>query len=246
VRFQVSQAVISVVAVVLLAATVTGCSAAATTGAADDLSEPCASVYVIVARATNEPAGEGHMADLVAQIKRSTRQAITDVAVDYPAVAETMSGYADSSSQGAAAVRRMLIDEVARCPTQKIAMLGYSQGAQIIGDAIAGGGGGKLGPETRPVPSAASHHVSAVVQMGDPRHMAGQPFDVGTSTNDGRFPRAADQQLTSFASKVRSYCDTGDPFCDSGRDMSVHLSYLRKYSDDATQFVVDKIGGSGD
>lgn len=227
-------------AAALLATTLISCSPRAASAAPVD---PCASAYMIVARGTNEPPGEGHTATLVAQIKRTSKQPITDVPVEYPAVAKNLAGYIDSTGKGDTAVEKMLTDAVGQCPNRKIVMLGYSQGAQIIGDGIAGGGGGKLGPRTPPVPRAVSNHVVAVVQMGDPRHMAGQPFDVGTSTHDGRFPRAADQLLTPFASKIRSYCDTGDPFCDSGRTMSVHFTYLLKYSNNATRFVVNAIGG---
>lgn len=228
--------------VALLTLTTTACGAIGAAAPQNPV-DPCESVYLIVARGTNEPPGQGRTASLVARIKQSSAQSITDVAVDYPAEAKSLRGYADSSAQGATAVRQLLTDEVTRCPARKIAMLGYSQGAQIIADAIAGGGGGLLGPQTPPVPSAVSARVVAVVQMGDPRHMAGRSFNVGTSTNNGRFPREADQELTPFASKVRSYCDAGDPFCDSGRAMAVHFTYLNKYSDDATQFVVDAIGG---
>jgi hypothetical protein len=233
-------------AVLPLVAAATACCAVST-AAPNNPGDACASVYLIVARGTNEPPGEGHTADLVARIKQSSRQSITDVAVDYPAAAKSLSGYADSSAEGTTALRQMLTYEVRRCPAQKIAMLGYSQGAHIIGDAIGGGGGGGgggiLGPQTSPVPGSVSDHVLAVVQMGDPRHMADLPFDVGTSSRNGRFPRAGDQQLTPFADRVRSYCDTGDPFCGSGRLMPVHFTYLRKYGDDPTQFVVDAVGG---
>lgn len=210
----------------------------------------CHAVYVIVARGTNEPPGEGHTAKLVRKIARRSTQPIDDVAVDYPAVAKlpgddraSIQGYARSSSLGAAAVRRMLKSEVRRCPRQKIVLLGYSQGAQVIGDAIAGGGGGVLGPEVAPVPHRVSRHVTAVIQMGDPRHMAGLPFDVGTSRRNGLFPRAADQQLTRFGRRVRSYCDAGDPFCDSGKVFPIHLTYLAHYGNAATRFVVKAIGG---
>lgn len=217
-------------------------SAVAAGGASALPGGQCGSVYMIVGRGTNEPPGEGHTAELVNDIKRHTRQRIDDVAVDYPATAKNLADYANSSGKGTAAVRGMLTDEVGRCPTQKIVMLGYSQGAHIIGDAIAGGAGGKLGPQTPPVPRNISEHVTAVIQFGDPRHMAGLPFDVGTSTHNGRFPRAADQSLMPFSRVIQSYCDADDLFCDSGNSLPVHRSYLRKYRDDATRFVVNAIG----
>ncbi|WP_227833590.1 cutinase family protein [Nocardia macrotermitis] len=42
--------------------------------------------------------------------------------------------------------------------------------------------------------------------------------------------------------RIRSYCDTGDPFCDSGKNFPIHLTYLLHYGNDATRFVV-AIGG---
>ncbi|MBO0852471.1 MAG: cutinase family protein [Nocardia sp.] len=243
---------VTVACTVLTAASVAMYSgtASGSPGTAPERGAGCSAVYMIVARGTTEPPGEGATASLVRRIKRATRQPIEDVAVDYPAVAQapgdthsSVGAYAASSSRGAAAVRNMLTAEAGRCPHQKIVMLGYSQGAQVIGDAVAGGGGGVLGPQTAPVPAAVTEHVVAMIQMGDPRHMVGQPFDVGSSRRDGMFPRTANQQLTPFSSRIRSYCDTGDTFCDRGRVFPVHLTYLIHYSDDATRFVVGAIGG---
>ncbi len=183
------------------------------------------------------------MVRLVNRIKEATERPIEDVAVDYPATAESIPDYADSTAQGAAEVRRLLTEAVAACPDREIVMLGYSQGAHITGDALAGGGGGRLGPETAPVPSEVSDNVVAVVHMGDPRFMVGEPFDVGTAHRDGRFPRGENQRLTAFAATIRSYCDAGDVFCDSGKIWPVHYVYLPKYGDEAARFVVDAIGG---
>ncbi|WP_306355945.1 MULTISPECIES: cutinase family protein [unclassified Nocardia] len=217
--------------------------AAPATAAPLNAGDRCSSVYLIVARGSNEDPGPGAMARLVTRIKEATDRPIEDVSVAYPATAESIPNYAASAAKGAAEVRRLLTAAVAACPDREIVMLGYSQGAHITGDAIAGGGGGKLGPETMPVPTEVSDNVQAVVHMGDPRFMAGEPFDVGTARRDGRFPRGENQRLTSFGAKIRSYCDAGDVFCDSGKIWPVHYSYLPKYSVEATQFVVDTIGG---
>ena len=37
---------------------------------------------------------------------------------------------------------------------------------------------------------------------------------------------------------MRSWCDTGDIYCDSGDDKAVHTTYIERYTDDATEFVV--------
>lgn len=55
-----------------------------------------------------------------------------------------------SSAAGVVALKTQLEDQVEKCPGQKIVLLGYSQGAQVVGDVLSGGGGGDLGNETRP------------------------------------------------------------------------------------------------
>lgn len=122
-------------------------------------------------------------------------------------------------------------------------LLGYSQGAHIVGDALGGGGGGDLGAKTEPVPANVGEYVAAVIQMGDPRHLVGQPFDVGSSTRDGIFPRLEDQSLTRYAGRIQSYCDSGDPYCDRGDVSAVHLGYTKEYNGVALGFVLGKIGG---
>lgn len=79
--------------------------------------------------------------------------------------------------------------------------------------------------------------------MGDPRYTFGESYHVGTAINQGLFPRLSDQSCEPQALKFRSYCDSGDPFCDSGHDLLVHLTYPAVYGSDAARWVVDKIGG---
>lgn len=103
--------------------------------------------------------------------------------------------------------------------------------------------------------------------MGDPRHLAGQSYDVGTSTRDGvlslfPFPslsksldpyevfelNSSSQQIIPrflpyqncdiYASRIQSFCDFDDFFCDSGTSLPVHESYA-KYLGDARVFVND-------
>ena len=57
--------------------------------------------------------------------------------------------------------------------------------------------------------------IAAVVLMGDPRYLPNKSFNAGTSKTKGLFPRGNDALLDSFAARIQSYCDTGDPFCAS-------------------------------
>ena len=46
--------------------------------------------------------------------------------------------------------------------------------------------------------------------------------------------------LNTYASKVQSYCDDGDPFCSRGTDGDVHSSTVAKYAQAAANFIVSK------
>ncbi|KAE9969202.1 hypothetical protein BLS_005461, partial [Venturia inaequalis] len=125
-------------------------------------------------------------------------------AVVYPA---TIENYGASSSNGTAAVTAMLSSFVQRCPNAKLAMLGYSQGAQIIGDAVAGGGIQGVSSMNPPIRADISSLVDAMVFYGDPRHNAVATYNVGTAKQDGVFSRPTNQTLDTFSGKLRSYCN---------------------------------------
>lgn len=202
----------------------------------------CAQVAIITARASGEAPGEGITGALVTQIVDSSQQTVSRASVSYPA---TLTNYASSSAQGVSALKTQLTNEVNSCPSAKVVLLGYSQGAHVVLDTLGGGGGGALGATTPPISSTIASHVLAVATFGDPRHVVGQAFDLGTSTRNGLFPRTATQLqvLAGMASKIQAYCDSGDEFCDSGTSLQVHLTYLNRYQNAAASFVLGKIGG---
>lgn len=202
----------------------------------------CADVQVITARGSTEAPGEGSTGALVTQIVDTSDQTVSRAAVDYPA---TLTNYAKSSAQGVSALTTQLTRQVAKCPDQKIVLTGFSQGAHVVLDVLGGGGGGVLGSTTPPISSSIASHVTAVMTFGDPRHVVDQPFDVGTSTRDGLFPRSAAQlrTLADFADRTQAFCDSGDTFCDKGLSIAVHSTYLNRHQDDAADFVLDKVGG---
>lgn len=202
----------------------------------------CTPVHIITARASGEAPGEGITGALASQIIRQSDQQISRANVNYPA---TLNNYANSSGQGVAALKAQLTAQVQACPDQKIVLLGYSQGAHVILDAVGGGGGGSLGTATPPLPANISSHVVAFASFGDPRHVINQPFDLGSSRRNGLFPRNAQQLqvLQGFADKIQAYCDRNDTFCDSGFSINTHLTYLNRFQDDAAEFVLGKIGG---
>ncbi|MET1075966.1 MAG: cutinase family protein, partial [Umezawaea sp.] len=163
----------------------------------------CAAVHVITARASTERPGEGITAAMVSRVVSTSKQTVSRASVDYPA---TLTDYARSSGQGITALKAQLTTQVQKCPDQKIVLAGYSQGAHVVLDVLGGGGGLGLGAATPPVPEAVASHVTAVATFGDPRHVPGQPFDVGTATRNGRFPRSAAQlqTLAGFADRIQA------------------------------------------
>jgi acetylxylan esterase len=202
----------------------------------------CSSVAIITARASTEAAGEGITGALVTQIVNSSKQTVSRASVNYPA---TLNNYNSSSLQGINALKSQLTSAVQSCPNEKIVLLGYSQGAHVILDTLVGGQGGSLGTATAPVASNISSHVTALASFGDPRHVTGQSFDVGTSNTNGLFPRSSTQlnAAKAFASRVHAWCDANDEFCSSGASLQVHLTYLNRYQNAAASFVLGLIGG---
>lgn len=187
----------------------------------------CADVQIIATRASTERPGAGIIGTLVTAVESASKRSISTATTDYPA---TLSNYAASESKGVAALKQLAEAAVRQCPAQQLVLMGYSQGAQVTGDVLAGG-------------TAAAKNVAAVILMGDPAFVPGKSFNAGTSTRAGVFPRRAARSLDAFAARIQSYCDTGDNFCAGGTSLAVHLGYTRKYNGAAEKFVLAKIGG---
>jgi hypothetical protein len=202
----------------------------------------CAAVNLIVARASTEAAGEGTTQSLATQIAGSSKQTVSQEAVVYPA---TLTNSASSESKGVTNAEQELTTAVSNCPTQKQVLLGYSQGAEVSMDVVAGNS--EVGGTVSAVSTAVSSHVVAIANFGDPGHVTGQSWDLGTATRNGLFPRGSAQLrlLTAFggSGKVSAWCDANDPYCASGANLTVHLTYLNRYQNAAASFVLSKIGG---
>ncbi|KAE9379787.1 carbohydrate esterase family 5 protein [Stipitochalara longipes BDJ] len=200
----------------------------------------CASgVHMIVARASTEAPGEGIIGAVATQVQQSVPGSDSE-AVVYPA---TLTDYLNSEASGVAAMTQLIQSYVARCPSSKIALLGYSQGAQVVGDVLCGTGE-KFFNTTAALSTSLSKNIVAVIQMGDPSHVPGLPQDVGNSTKAGIFPRNNTAACASTASITQSYCNSNDTFCDSGSSIPVHLSYVQVYGAQAAKFIEEKVGAS--
>ncbi|KAL6880853.1 carbohydrate esterase [Trichoderma novae-zelandiae] len=215
-------------------------AAAATTTTA--MTTTCAKgLYMVVARGSEEPAGTGVTGNLTSQIAARVPGSQV-VAVDYPA---SFDDYEASEGDGVKAMQQVLSSYGEACPGSKIAVLGYSQGAQVTTDTICGGAGDPF-TSNKGMSDDVMKSVVAVAIFGDPTHVANLTYDRGTSIHNGLFNRSSSsiQVCKSYASRIVSYCDTGDIYCDAGTNSTVHHLYIDRYGDEIVDFVVGQFDKS--
>ncbi|KAG6825373.1 hypothetical protein H0H92_003925 [Tricholoma furcatifolium] len=94
----------------------------------------CSAVHFITARASTEAPGEGIIGAVVTSIIDASKQTCSREAVAYPA---TLTDYLVSEGEGVVAMKALLAAQAASCPSTKIVLMGYSQGAQVAGDVLA-------------------------------------------------------------------------------------------------------------
>jgi hypothetical protein len=154
--------------------------------------------------------------------------------------------FASSTPQGVTELTGELTRQSAACPAQKFVLLGYSQGAIVVGDVL---GGGSF-TASKPLPAALGDKVIAAVMWGDPRFNAQEPFDAGTFANgvNGTFARTAGS-LKAFNARLLDFCLAADGVCQGNGTLNInagHLSYPRNAAaiDASAQFAIGKINAS--
>lgn len=163
----------------------------------------CPGVHVFAARETTASPGYGS-ASTVSNLITQAYSGSTSEAIDYPACGGQSScggvSYADSAKQGVAAVTTAVNAYNENCPDTSIVLVGYSQGGQIMDDALCGGGDTAEGITSTSVPlsTAAVSMVKAAIFMGDPRYVSGLSYGVGTCTAGG----VSHQNMTPFCCNV--------------------------------------------
>ncbi|KAG4443302.1 hypothetical protein IFR05_001246 [Cadophora sp. M221] len=199
-------------------------------------STACATgVHIIVARASTEKPGEGIIGAVATQVQQAVPGSDSE-AVDYPA---TLANYTRSEGLGVSGMTKLIESYAARCPSSNMALMGYSQGAQVIGDVMCGTSEANFN-STPPLSAALSKNIIAIIQMGDPTHIPNLPQDVGNSTKAGIFPRPNTTACAAMEPITKSFCTADDRFCDSGNSIPVHLSYVREFGTQAKDFVVQR------
>jgi cutinase len=233
-RLTAQAALSTVFAALAVAAIVTG-SLAAPTPAANAADDSCPAVEVVFARGTNEAPGVGATGQsfVDALNARLPGKTVDVYGVNYPAsmnFGQAADGIVDASNK---------IQAIAtNCPTTKIVLGGYSQGAAVAGytttDTIPAGFDLPAGI-TGPMPPAVAPHVAAVVLFGTPDAWIMNLLDRSAP------PITIGQPYTA---KTLQLCATGDPVCfPGGLDRSAHSSYKDNgMADQAADFAAHQLG----
>lgn len=156
---------------------------AAAAAAQNASSQACVSgnaVHMIVARASLEPPGFGVLANISTRVMQALPGSNAE-AVVYPA---TLDNYPTSEGQGVAAMTQLADSYAKACPSSKMVLMGYSQGAQVTADVVCGSTVSGFAT-TQAISTAVTDKVAAIMLMGDPTHAINQPYDEGTSTKNG-------------------------------------------------------------
>ena len=132
---------------------------------------------------------------------------------------------------------------------------GYSQGASIMGNVLAGDSGDAACPNNRgqagltQTSSGVSCNIAAVTLFGSPRHTADQPYNAlsgGAGQSSGRRDAAGLARLASYTPRLQDYCNIDDLVCAPGLGadtVEAHTNYFQLYTSQAAQHIVGLVQG---
>ena len=194
----------------LVAISATLMSVAAIVVAPPVVAQPtCPDVHVVFARGTGEPAGIGRVGQAFVDTLRGqiAGRTLTTYGVNYPASYDFGMAF-----EGADDASAYITNFVQSCPSTRVVLGGYSQGAAVV-DMLMGIPplGNRIGNLGAPLPAGLSPNVAAVAAFGNPATKFGNPI---TSA----------QHL--FAGRSIDLCKDGDPICSDGRNPFAHSDYV--------------------
>jgi len=183
--------------------------------------DPCPFSEVVFARGTGEPPGVGGTGAAFIDALRSQvpGRTIEVYPVNYPASPD----YRASSTAGAEDASAHVESTVANCPSTRVVLGGYSQGAAVIDLA------------TESMPPRVAEHVAAVALFGNPSSA------YASSLMGGPLPTIA----PAYRSKSIDLCTPDDIICAENGNMVAHLLYVQDgMVNDAAAFVASRLSPS--
>jgi cutinase len=184
--------------------------------------DPCPNVDLVFARGTSEPPGLGRVGQAFADALQAQigGRSLGTYAVNYPASYDFL-----TTADGATDATAYIAGLAQQCPSTRIVLGGYSQGAAVV-DML--GGIPPLGDKVGAVGSApplspgAANKVAAAAVFGNPATKFGNPLSASPL----------------FGGRSIDLCNSGDPICSRGRNPFAHTSYeTTDYPGQAASFV---------
>lgn len=167
---------------------------------------------IIVVRGTEEPVGQSLMSPLASRIAAELGDHAQVSDLDYPASWES-----GSEAAGVNRLIAVLNAQSAQCPAMRTVLLGYSQGAMVVGDALSA-------PDTR-------FNAAASYNSGD--------FDRAV---DGILGARGAEDFGEIADRTVSFCTARDFACQVGGDTEPHSSYATNgMLDEGMKYAVDRV-----
>ena len=170
--------------------------------------DPCPNIEVIFARGTHDDPGMGRVGSVLVDAIQPLvgNRTVTGYAVEYPASYDFL-----TAQDGATDAQNRIATMAQQCPSTKIVLGGYSQGAAVV-DMLAGIPplGNKVGEigSAPPLPASLTGNVAAVAVFGNPATKFGNPLTA-----------------SMFGGRSIDLCSDGDPICSDGRNPFAHTRY---------------------
>lgn len=199
----------------------------------DPIASPvdCSAALVITVRGTGEPSKGQLLSPVMRAIKKDGPTKTTSLDLDYPADTEVKEG----GTEGV----RLLVDtlnvQAEECVDQDIVLLGYSQGALIIGEALSIPANRLIGGTVGEITAEAADQIAAIVMYGDPRFLGDEDFNAGDFDPEmgGLLPRLSGS-LKPFEDLTIDFCVENDFVCqadlilasDGDLDETGHVAYF--------------------
>jgi hypothetical protein len=137
-------------------------------------------------------------------------------------------GYGVSVEIGFAAAQRIIRNHVDQCKYKvhpKIVLMGWSQGAEVMSNAIAGS------REYPALPASYNRFVKGITTFGDPTYVPNLPLDRGGAQRAGKVPRTdngVEFLIENYRHAIKFYCSPGDIACASGTAPDAHEIHLKE------------------
>lgn len=162
--------------------------------------------------------------------------------------------YCPSVADGEVTALKQINAYYAKCPETAIVLSGYSEGATVLGNVLAGDSGdtfcfsrGNAGLTN--VESGVACNIAAVTLFGNPRHTADQPYNAlsgGAGQANSHRDAAGLARLAAYTPRLQDYCNRDDLICAAGLGadtVDAHTNYFQLYTEEAAQYIAGVVEG---